>query len=145
MKLDKFWEIKSLEGMTQIEWESVCDHCGLCCLTKLQDDETEEIIYTSVVCSYSDIETGACKDYPNRSVNVPTCVQLTRDKVADFDWLPDTCSYRMLYRGQSLPDWHPLNSGSNESLKSANVGLSAIPVVVDTGSLDYEDYVIDKP
>jgi len=140
-----FWESKTLDEMTQAEWESVCDGCGLCCLSKLQDEETDEIVYTSVVCRYSDLKTGQCTDYANRSVNVPACVQLTKERVAEFDWLPDTCSYRVLYRGQCLPDWHPLISGQASSLTAAGIGLTAIPVVVDTGDLDYEDYLMPKP
>ena len=131
--------------MTQAEWESLCDGCGLCCLTKLQDDDTDEIVYTCVVCRYSDPETAQCSDYANRSINVPTCVPLTRDRVAEFDWLPDTCAYRMIYRGQGLADWHPLVAGNTEAIVKANVGLKAIKVVVDNGRLDYEDYIIDKP
>lgn len=142
---DRFWETKTLEQMTDQEWEMICDGCGLCCLTKLQDEETDEIVYTRVVCPYSDPQTARCTDYANRSVNVPTCVQLTREKVAEFDWLPDSCAYRMLYRGQALADWHPLNSGNSESVTDAGVGILAIPVVVDQPDLDYEDYVIEKP
>lgn len=140
-----FWESKTLEQMTASEWEALCDGCGLCCLNKLQDEESEEIVYTSVVCAFSDIKTGQCRDYPNRSINVPTCVQLTLERVAEFDWLPDTCAYRMVYRGQGLADWHPLVSGRADSLKQANVGLSAIPVVLDQPNLDYEEFIIDKP
>lgn len=140
---EKFWENKTLDEMSDAEWEAVCDGCGLCCLTKLQDDETDEIVYTSVVCPYSDPATAQCTDYANRSINVPACVQLTRERVAEFDWLPDTCAYRILHRGQVLPDWHPLVSGDAGSVAKAGVGLSAIPVVVDTGDLDYEDYLID--
>lgn len=140
---EKFWENKALDEMSDAEWEAVCDGCGLCCLTKLQDDETDEIVYTRVVCPYSDPATAQCTDYANRSINVPTCVQLTRERVADFDWLPDTCAYRILHRGQALPDWHPLVSGDANSVAKAGFGLSAIPVVVDTGDLDYEDYLID--
>ena len=140
-----FWETKTLDEMTQVEWESLCDGCALCCLTKLQDDETDEIVYTSVVCTYSDTKTGACTDYANRSVNVPSCVQLTRERVAEFDWLPDSCAYRMIYRGQPLADWHPLITGKRESVKQAGVGIAAIPVVVDNGKLDYEDFLMEKP
>ena len=140
-----FWETKTLDEMTQQEWESLCDGCGLCCLNKLQDDETEEIIYTSVVCRFSNIKTGQCSDYANRSINVPTCVQLTKERVAEFDWLPDTCAYRMIYRGQGLADWHPLVSGDKNSLKHYGVGLSAIPVVLDQANMDYEDFIIEKP
>ena len=98
-----------------------------------------------MVFHYSDLQTGACKDYENRSVNVPTCVQLTKERVAEFDWLPDTCAYRMIYRGQGLADWHPLVSGTHCSLNKAHVGLSSIPVVVDCPGIDYEDFIIDKP
>ncbi|MDG4812892.1 YcgN family cysteine cluster protein [Hydrogenovibrio sp. 3SP14C1] len=140
-----FWETKTLAEMTTEEWESVCDGCGLCCLTKLQDDETDEIVYTRVVCKYSDLKTGACSDYKNRSKNVPTCVNLTLDRVAEFDWLPDTCGYRVLYRGDPLPEWHPLVSGKRESVTEAHIGLLAIPVVVDQPGLEYEDYLMKKP
>jgi len=144
-KENPFWETKTLAEMTTEEWESVCDGCGLCCLTKLQDDETDEIVYTRVVCKYSDLKTGACSDYENRSKNVPTCVNLTLDRVAEFDWLPDTCAYRVLYRGDPLPEWHPLVSGKRESVTEAHIGLLAIPVVVDQPDLDYEDYLMKKP
>lgn len=139
-----FWETKSLAEMTEREWEQICDGCGLCCLTKLQDEDTDEIVYTRVVCRYSDPKTAACSDYQNRSINVPTCVSLTLERVAEFDWLPDTCAYRVLYRGDPLPDWHPLISGKSESVQAANIGLLAIPVVVDQDGLDYEDYVMDS-
>jgi len=140
-----FWEQKTLDEMTQQEWESLCDGCGLCCLTKLQDDATDEIVYTRVVCPLSDTETGQCTDYANRSVKVPTCVQLTKERVAEFDWLPDSCAYRMIYRGQGLADWHPLVSNNKLSVKNAGVGLTAIPVVIDGPGIDYESYLIDKP
>jgi hypothetical protein len=140
-----FWEVKTLEEMTQQEWESLCDGCGLCCLNKLQDEETDEIVYTRVICAYSDIETGRCSDYANRSMNVPSCVQLTKERVAEFDWLPDSCAYRLIYRRQPLPDWHPLVSGQADSVKQAKQGIHAIRVVVDNGRLDYEDFLIDNP
>ncbi len=140
-----YWKTKTLAEMDKAEWESICDGCGLCCLTKLQDEDTDEIVYTRIVCKYSDLATGQCSDYANRSVNVPTCVPLTRERVAEFDWLPETCGYRILNRGDQLADWHPLNSGKPASVSQAGVGLLAIPVVVDTGDLDYEDFLIDKP
>ncbi len=140
-----FWETKTLDEMSQSEWESLCDGCGLCCLTKLQDEDTEEIVYTRVVCAYSDPVTGQCTDYANRSINVPTCVQLTRERVAEFDWLPDSCAYRMIHRGQPLADWHPLVSGTPQSLQTAFIGLTSISVVVDTGDLDYEEWLMEKP
>ncbi len=140
-----YWDIKNLAEMSEEEWESICDGCGLCCLTKLQDDETEQIVYTKVVCEYSDEETGRCSDYENRSKNIPTCVPLTRKRVAKFDWLPDSCGYRIIARGAKLKPWHPLNTGIAESVKLAGIGLLAIPLVINKPNLDYEDYLIEKP
>ncbi|BBP45808.1 UPF0260 protein [Thiosulfatimonas sediminis] len=141
---EKFWKTKTLDEMNDAEWEAVCDGCGLCCLTKLQDEDTDEIVYTRVVCAYSNPKTAQCTDYANRSINVPACVQLTRERVAEFDWLPDTCAYRILHRGQALPNWHPLLSGTQTSVTQAGVGLLAIKVVVDNGKLDYEDYLLES-
>lgn len=143
--MEKFWEELPLSELNQEQWEALCDGCGLCCLVKLQDEDTDEIVYTRVVCQYSHPETGACTEYHQRSVKVPSCVPLTLDNISQFDWLPESCAYRLRWRGQPLPEWHPLNTGRADSVKKAGVGLQAIPVVVETPELDPEDYVMDKP
>ncbi len=72
-----FWKTKSLEQMTDAEWESLCDGCGRCCLHKLRDDVTEVVSFTNVACHMLDLHSCACSDYARRQEKVPDCVSLT--------------------------------------------------------------------
>lgn len=103
-----FWKEKKLNDMSTDEWESLCDHCGLCCLVKLEDEDTDEVCYTDVVCRHYDHGCGGCQHYKDRSKLVPDCIQLTPENVGGLHWLPDTCGYRRVYEGRDLADWHPL-------------------------------------
>jgi hypothetical protein len=124
-----FWKTKTLAEMTADEWESLCDGCGKCCLEKLQDRWTRRVSYTEVACRLLDIEACRCSRYPQRRRHVPECEQLTAENVRRFTWLPSTCAYRLLARGDDLPWWHPLVSGDPETvhLAGASVRGRAIP------------------
>jgi len=120
---ETFWREKSLEEMSSSEWESLCDGCARCCLIKLEDEETEQVHYTGVVCRYLEQEDCRCTQYPDRSVLVPDCVQLTPGGARDYGWRPDTCAYRLVANGQDLPDWHHLVSGSRETVHTAGMSV----------------------
>ena len=76
-----------------------------------------------MVCDYLDLDTCRCTDYANRHKVMPDCVEFTPDKARSFDWLPNTCAYRRLAHGQSLPDWHPLLTGNRESVHEASASV----------------------
>ena len=105
-----FWKEKTLEEMSAAEWESLCDGCGKCCLSKLEDEDTGEIHFTSVGCRLFNAKTCRCRDYENRQAQVSDCVRLTPENVRTIKWLPSTCAYRLVAEGSSLvktmlPPW----------------------------------------
>lgn len=107
----------SFDAFSENEWELLCDCCGLCCLYKVQDEDTGEVFYTSVVCPLLDRETSRCSDYPARFKKMPSCTKISPENLGRIaHWLPKSCAYRCLYEGIALPDWHPLFSDpSNEA------------------------------
>ena len=116
---DRFWENKSLDEMDTGEWEALCDGCGRCCLVKIEDEDSGELFYTNVVCEYHDNRQCRCTRYRDRSLLVPECIKVTPQVARQEHWLPDTCAYRLLARGQPLFDWHPLISGNKNSVHEA--------------------------
>ncbi|MEA3410875.1 MAG: YcgN family cysteine cluster protein [Pseudomonadota bacterium] len=140
---EPFWKTLSLDEMTREQWESLCDGCARCCLHKLEDEDTGEIHYTNVVCSLLVTEHCSCSRYRDRSRLVPDCLVLDPAGVKSLDWLPDTCAYRLIRDGEDLSDWHPLVSGSAESVHDAGVsvrGWSVSEEQVDPD--DLQDHVI---
>lgn len=118
-----FWE-QPLGALNEDEWERLCDGCGQCCLIKLQDDETEEIFATDVVCRFYNFEQACCGVYFERAVKKPDCFVIERENTEHYSWLPKTCAYRLRFENQPLPDWHPLISGSRAAMLAAEVAVS---------------------
>lgn len=118
-----FWQAKSLQDMNQMEWESLCDGCGKCCLNKLQYDGEDEIYYTNVACRLLDLKSCRCTHYTTRQKYVSDCISLSLETVYQLHWLPSTCAYRLLTEGKELPDWHPLITGDLESVHNAGMSV----------------------
>ena len=138
-----FWQTKRLEQMTRPEWESLCDGCGLCCLIRFEDEDTGEVIPTRVHCKLFDPKVCACSDYANRKAHVPDCIKLTPGNIEALEWMPRSCAYRRLHEGRPLACWHPLISGSRETVHTAGVSvrgqtISELALDEPEDALDFE-------
>jgi uncharacterized cysteine cluster protein YcgN (CxxCxxCC family) len=137
-----FWKTTPLQEMTQEMWESLCDGCAKCCLQKLEDEETQEIFFTNIVCDLLDPESCRCTDYANRSTRIPNCVTLSVSDLDDPYWLPETCAYRLLAEHKELPLWHPLVSGDPTSVETAGHSIKG-RTIPESEADDWEHHLID--
>ena len=128
MQQQPFWQTKKLAEMSVEEWESLCDRCGKCCLHKLENEESGEIFFTSVVCDLIDLERCSCTDYVNRCTLVPDCIDMKQRSFTQYHWLPSTCAYRLLEQGEALPSWHPLITNDPESVHEAGVSIRSYAI-----------------
>jgi len=141
-KPEPFWRTKSLAEMSGAEWESLCDGCGQCCRLKLEHADTGEVLTTEYSCILLDTHSCRCLDYMNRKRRVPGCLRLTPKKLTSMPWLPATCAYVKIARGEDLDWWHPLVSGSPETVHEA--GISVRGKVRPESELDeVEDLVVE--
>jgi len=133
-----FWRIKKLENFSEEEWEQVCCRCGLCCLIKLQDDVTEEVFYTKIICHLFDKKQRVCTEYENRCRLVPQCLKLSLQNIDKLAWMPKKCAYRILFETGDLPDWHPLKNKAE--IPDLPKGLVSD---MEVDEQEWEDYIVE--
>lgn len=140
---ERFWELP-LGSLDREEWEALCDGCGKCCIHKLEDEETGELLPTNVACRLLDRRSCRCSNYRHRRAFVPDCVRLDAGNVAAIDWLPSTCAYKLRAEGKPLFDWHHLISGSRETVHEAGMSVRGWTVSEDQAG-DLEHHLVDRP
>jgi len=136
--MTEFWREKRLQDMSPAEFEAVCDGCARCCMVKLEDEDTDEVFYTAMVCDLLETDSCRCSRYQQRHELVPDCVVLTAERASSFHWLPQSCAYRTLAEGRELQWWHPLVSGSPDTVHEA--GISVRDKVVPESSVHVDAY-----
>ena len=139
MSSDAFWLELSLEEMSDEQWESLCDGCGKCCVYKLE--ENNQLYQTDVCCQYFDDYHCRCTRYEERFQLVPDCIKITPEAARNYEWLPNTCAYKLLAQGRDLPEWHPLKSGDPDSVHSANRS-ARYKVISETHAGELEEHII---
>jgi uncharacterized protein len=146
-RAEPFWKTKPLEALDEAEWESLCDGCGRCCLVKLEDEDTGAIHFTNVACRLLDETSCRCSDYRRRRRRVRDCLKLTPDLARNLHWLPPTCAYRLIGEGRDLAWWHPLVSGSPDTVHEAGISVRGRIAASETDlELDaYPDYIVSWP
>lgn len=102
--------------------------------------------FTRLACQLLDGETCRCKNYDNRRDFVPDCVQVTPERLPNIVyWLPRTCAYRRLHEGKPLLDWHPLISGTTQSVHDARISVQGWTLPeTSVPTEDWEDYLIEE-
>ncbi|OCG23458.1 hypothetical protein A9G11_05725 [Gilliamella sp. wkB108] len=139
--IEPFWEYKTLDQMSDNEWEQLCDGCGQCCLNKLMDEDTDEILYTNVACNLLDSNTCQCRHYHHRFEYEPDCIKLTRENLLTIEWLPLTCSYRFFLDNGRLPEWHPLITGNKKQMHKLKISVKN-RIVYEKDVICWEDHII---
>ena len=118
---------------------------GRCCLVKLEDEDTGAIHKTDIACKLLDAGACRCRSYAKRQAKVSDCLKLTPASVRELPWLPRTCAYRLVAEGRGLEPWHPLVSGSADSVHAAGISVrgrvGGSERTVRLG--DYVDHIVD--
>jgi uncharacterized cysteine cluster protein YcgN (CxxCxxCC family) len=129
---------KPIEAMTESEWESLCDGCGLCCQIRIEDGTTGKMTLSNAACRLLCLESHQCTDYANRQTKVPDCVKITPQNVHSLDWLPYSCAYRLVAKGYDLPEWHYLLCGDKERVHREGISMRGETVSED--DVDWDEY-----
>ncbi len=137
----RFWEHKQIEELSEDEWELLCDGCGHCCLSKLVDEDTNELVYTNVACNLLDLNTCGCSDYENRHKSEPDCIKLDVHLAKTLPWLPSTCAYRRIAEHKPLPFWHPLLTGDKRKMNRYGKTVKG-KVVHERNRGDWEEHIV---
>ena len=137
---EPFWKTKTLEEMSAAEWESLCDGCGKCCLSKLEDEDTGEIYFTSVGCRLFNAKTCRCRDYENRLAHGSGLRPADAGECAHHLLAAQDLRLPPGGGGPDLYPWHPLISGDKNSVHKAGMSVRGRVTASEADMQEPEDY-----
>ena len=141
MIMSDFWKVKSMLDFTKEEWEAVCMKCGKCCLMKEVRDDV--VYFSNRACDGLNLKTSQCTRYKQRLSS--ECKKVSMKVLQDTpELLPETCAYRTLYEKGVLPDYHPLITGDERSVKRAKQLVSDWPNIHSAKDLQREILSLHK-
>ena len=141
---DNWWDTTRLSDLSRDKWEQLCDHCGKCCLLKLEDEDSGDVYYTDIACHLVDENSCKCGDYENRQIVVPDCLRLTPENLEQVQWMPLSCAYRRIMEGRGLPKWHHLVCGDQEEIHCQGMSIRS-KFVIESPDLDVEEHIVEWP
>ena len=83
--------------MNEEEWESLCDGCARCCLHKFEEVQTENSFTRALFAGIWTVLS--CSEYSAEKELVPNCVKMTPVNLETLKWMPSTCAYRKILKG----------------------------------------------
>ncbi len=77
---------------------------------------------------------------------MPECIVLSPKNIATHAyWMPRTCAYRLLWEGKPLYDWHPLISGTPQTVHDAGISVQGWTVSeFEVPEDEWEEHIIEE-
>jgi uncharacterized cysteine cluster protein YcgN (CxxCxxCC family) len=73
-------------------------------------------------------------------------VRLDAENVGALGWLPRTCAYRLIAEGKSLAWWHPLVSGTPDTVFAAGISMRGWTISeTDVPDTELENHIKPLP
>lgn len=136
---------KALQELTEGEWESLCRHCGFCCLYRVMFEDAEEVYLTRVICPCYDLSAGRCAVYEKRFEVNPECTKITPENLDGLSWLPAHCAYRSASQRKSLSGSPPpVSRKRKKSVQKQMERLLGGRVVLYKEGMDLCDYIVGR-
>lgn len=134
-----------IQKLTEDEWESLCRHCGFCCLYRVMFEDAAEIYLTRVICPCYDLSAGRCSVYAMRFDVNPECTKITPENLAGLRWLPAHCGYRLASEKKSLAGSPPpLSRKRQKNARKEMERLLGGRVVLYDEEMDLCDYIVGR-